>query len=461
MRVLLVVPAVDTCYEYVPPMGLMNLFLIARGLGCEVSLLDLSLDSGRRALERLTEREYDLVGVSCNFTNALPSAALYARHIKARWPKTLVVAGGNHATLVPEDLLTREYDGVIRGEGEETFRELLSCLGAGRSWRDVPGLCYRNGEALVNTAERAPIPDLDALPLNDYSAFDLKPYFAWAGIRYLNIETQRGCLYHCAFCATVRMWGNRIRLKSPARVVEEFRIARRLGCDYVFVCDDDTAIVEDHVRGISRALIDSGLNVPWGSTFGSRSIGDESTFELMHQARCVKANICVESANARLLRAYRKPYRLEDNLRTCRLFLKHGIMVHNHGIIGYPDETLREMLNTYLYLMRTSPIWHVSVLEPRPGSDWWAGWRKGQDMQRYRFFGKANVLLHPRWVVTYLLYRVMALGYFMNPVRFAKALFHPDKAVRYNYRVQYRVAWRTLRENLAGLFVSRGAKEKA
>ncbi len=447
MKVLLVSPSVDTCYEHVLPIGLMNLFLIGKNLGCDMELLDLSAENYKNGLKRILSRQYDVIGISCNFTNAAPNCMRYANDIKQKYPNTIIISGGNHATLVPEDLLYRGYDYIIYGEGELTFKEFLLKLLNGESVDTLEGICYLTDGKTVRNTPRKSITDLDALPLNNYSEFNLKPYFRWAGIRYINVETCRGCKYNCSFCATVKMWGHQYRHKSPKRIVEEFKIAKKLNCDFVFLVDDDTAFDERNLRNYCQLLIRQNMTVPWATTIGSQAIKDVSTFDLMSKSGCIKVNICIESANPRLLNTYRKPHTIEHNKTTCANLLKRRILVHNHGVIGFPDETFRETLNTYLYLLKTSPMWHVSILEPRPGTDYWEKWHNIGDVSQYKLFGKANVLLAKRKISTYLIYRFFALYYFLSPIRIWKALFHKIKGIRYSYRLQYYVAFRTLKAN--------------
>lgn len=452
MRVLLVSPTVDTCYEYVLPLGLMNLYLIGEKLGCQMELLDLSKYSYKKGLERILSKSYDVIGISCNFTNSVPYVVRYAKDIKNKYPVTMLISGGNHATLVPEDLLFNDYDYIVYGEGETSFKEFLQRLLSGKPLKDLKGLCYLEEGKVAKNPPRESISDLDTLPFNDYCRFDLQPYFKWTKIRYLNIETSRGCIYNCAFCATVKMWGHKFRHKSPQRIVEEFAIAKRLKCDYVFLCDDDTALDEEFLRDFSGLLIQNNIVIPWGTTIGSNSIKNPTTFDLMAKSGCMKVNICIESANPRILREYRKPYSVEDNRKACFNLRKRGILVHNHGIIGFPNETFRETMSTYFYLIKTSPIWHVSILEPRPGTDYWQRWHKKGDISQYRLFGKANVILSNKKLPNYIIYRLFALCYFLNPTRIWNALFSERRAIRYNYRIQYYVAHRTIKENLFGLF---------
>lgn len=447
MRILLVSPTVDTCYEFVPPLGLMNLYLIGKKLGCDMELLNVSSYVYKNGLAKILSQRYDIVGISCNFTNAAPYCMLYAKDIKQKYPNTMVISGGNHATLAPEDLLFNKYDYILYGEAEASFKEFLYRLLNGKSLRDQKGLCFLEDGKIVKNPAYEPIQDLDTLPFNDFSEFNLEPYFKWARMRYINIWTARGCIYNCAFCASVKMWGHQARYKSPQRIVEEFKITKHLKGDFVFLHDDDSAINEENLRNFCKLLIQEKLNVQWGTTIGSSSIREESTLDLMAQSGCVKVNICVESANPRILREYRKPFGIEDNRRMCANLLKKGIVVHNHGIIGLTDETLRETLNTYFYLIKTSPIWHITILEPRPGTDYWQKWNKKGDISKYKLFGKANVILSDRRVRVYLVYRFFALWYFLNPMRIWKAFFHKSKGIRYSYWVQYWVVYRTLRAN--------------
>lgn len=454
MRILLVVPAVDTCYEYVPPIGLMNLYLIAKEMGCEVELLDLSMKPYKEGIKKILAKQYDLIGVTANFSNAIPYCVHYPKDVRKKYPNTIFITGGNHATLLPEDLLYHGYDYVVYGEGEATFKEFIKKFLSKKSIKKIKGICYLKDKKIIKNPPRKPI-NLDTLPINDYSEFDLKPYFKLAKMRYINIETSRGCNYNCSFCVTVKMWG-KYRHKSPERILKEFKIAENLGCEFLFINDDDFALDEQHVRKVCRLLIKEKINFPWGIPINSNSIKDESTYDLLKKAGCIKIGLCVESANPRILKEYRKPFTFEQHKRTVNLIKKRGILVQNHGMIGAPGETLREALRTYLYLFKSSPIWHISILEPRPGNDYWKTWDKKKDINEYRLFGKANVILPETKISFYFLYRFFALFYFLSPTRIKGAFFTKNKAIRYMYKIQYEVAYRTIKENLLGFF--RGIK---
>ena len=448
MNVLLVSPNVDVCLERTPSMGLMNLYLVAEQAGCSVEWLDLTEATYAEGLERILSGQYDVIGISCNFTNSAPYCMSYGREIRRERPDAILVSGGNHATLVPEDLLHNGYDYVVCGEGEVTFQEFLRALMSGDSVRDLEGLCQMVDGEIVTNPPRELIEDLDTLPLNDYSRFDLEECFTSSGLRHISMETSRGCIYNCAFCTTVKIWGRRHRHKSPERILEEFRIAKARGIDFVFIEDDDAALDEQNLREWCRLVINENIGLPWGMGVGTCSIKDDSTFDLLARANCVKVQVSIESANPRILKEYRKPHTVEGSRRLCRSVRERGILVCGQGIVGCPGETTREVLRTYSHLAKTTDLWVMSILEPRPGSDYWDKWEKKADPSAYSLFGKANVILGEKRVLTYLLYRLAALLYFMNPRRFYRAFLAGDKVRQYLYRIQYRVAWRVVKQNV-------------
>ena len=79
-------------------------------------------------------------------------------------------------------------------------------------------------------------------------------------MRYMNIETSRGCNYNCSFCATVKMWG-KFRHKSPERILKEFKIAKKVGCDFLFINDDDPCLNEQNLRELCKLLIKEKINI--------------------------------------------------------------------------------------------------------------------------------------------------------------------------------------------------------
>ena len=131
MRILLVQP------DYVEGIGFrlaalpepLHLEMIAATVSeHEVRILDMRLDAGlEAAVESFAP---DLVGITA-LTTEVYSALEVAQRVKSMSPEIFVVAGGHHASLLPEDFQVAEVDAIAIGEGEQVFPQLVAAL-AGR-----------------------------------------------------------------------------------------------------------------------------------------------------------------------------------------------------------------------------------------------------------------------------------------------------------------------------------------
>src|SRR5205085_6960835 len=115
----------------------------------------------------------DVVGITA-FTNEVKPAARLARKVREAMPGVRVVLGGVHISALPAETMVEfpEFDVGVIGEGEQTFGELLDALDRGRRLHGVAGIIFRDGEQLVQTAERPRIADQDSIPR---PAWDLLP----------------------------------------------------------------------------------------------------------------------------------------------------------------------------------------------------------------------------------------------------------------------------------------------
>src|SRR6266567_3112883 len=190
-----------------------------------------------QVLRRLVAEQAELVAFSCYIWNIEPTLRL-ASDLKKVTPGTFIVLGGPEASFGCFELLEQNpaIGCIVRGEGEETFRELVAALAVravetlhATSLHDIPGLVVRAGDELVATAERAPIADLDAIP---------SPFAA--GLVNLSkplvyCETSRGCPFSCAFCMSSLEKG--VRSFSMARIEADLRLLMERGVQTVKLVD--------------------------------------------------------------------------------------------------------------------------------------------------------------------------------------------------------------------------------
>ena len=158
-------------------------------------------------------------------------------------------------------------DVIVRGEGEETFAEILSAL-VGRvdgrpvdlaPLREVAGLCFRDGDRVVRTPDRARVADLDALP-SPYltGVFDVH---ADSQPTTAVIETNRGCPYGCTFCDWGSATNSRLRKFSMERIFAELEWCAQHQIPRIILADANFGIFERDVD-IARRVVE--LNRQYG-----------------------------------------------------------------------------------------------------------------------------------------------------------------------------------------------------
>ena len=193
-------------------------------------------------LRRIVAEDADVTAFSCYIWNIRETLEL-AADLKKVASRTFIILGGPEASFGSFELMDRHrsVDCIVKGEGEETFRQLASALrddhAASRPFRqatvdrlqEIDGLVCRSGEDIVITPERPPIPDLDAIP----SPFALGLVDLAKPLVYN--ETSRGCPFFCAFCMSSLEKG--VRSFSAGRIRDDLRMLMEGGARTVKLVD--------------------------------------------------------------------------------------------------------------------------------------------------------------------------------------------------------------------------------
>jgi anaerobic magnesium-protoporphyrin IX monomethyl ester cyclase len=405
-NVVLVRPATITTAEAVgedaaPPLGLAYLAACLRECGHEVAVVDglgEALDayapieglatgmrhglSDEEIVARIDPRA-EIIGVSIMFSLEWPFSRELVKRIRARFPRAFLVAGGEHATALPEYSLgdCPALDCCVLGEGEQTLIDLVEARGRGSDLREVNGLCLRVPGGYLRTESRKRLRELGSLPR---PAWDLVPIDAYldAGVmtgvnfgRSMPMLASRGCPYRCTFCSNPVMWGTTWRVREPREVFAEMcDYADRLGATN-FDFYDLTAIVRrDWIVEFCELIIASGRQFTWQLPSGTRSEAiDEEVTRLLYRSGCRYVNYAPESGSEVTLDRIKKRISKANMLASMRWAVGNGINVKANFILGFPGERLRQVWQTYRFVLAMSwvGIHDVSVFpfSPYPGSE--------------------------------------------------------------------------------------------
>jgi radical SAM superfamily enzyme YgiQ (UPF0313 family) len=344
-----------------------------------VAIADLILvqSSVVSTIERLMrEHEPDIVGMSV-MTFQRATAFKIARLVKRLRPGTRIVAGGYDPSLAPSAYeSSAEIDFLVRGEGEQTFCELVRALENSDPLVSIPGLSVRC-RAWVHGPER-PIAQLKSNPLRlpNRAARALAGY-TLLGRQVDVVETSRGCTYDCSFCSIIEMRGRNFHVYPIDRVLEDIADARRHGAEAIFLVDDNITLDIHRFEALCRAIIDAGLNdieyLVQAMTSPLAQHGP-TLAPLMKRAGFRYVFLGIENileSDLDFLKARAKNARRGEGRQSGNATIEAIDHLHRHGlyvvgglIVGNPDDT-RESIETNLEFARRYVDWPY-IQHPTP-----------------------------------------------------------------------------------------------
>ena len=350
------------------PAGLLSLDAVLREAGHQVTLANLSGLGWDRVRQLLAELRPEAVGIS-QFTHNRVESLRLARLAKELDAGCFVVMGGPHATHAWREQLQGhpELDAVVLGEGETTLLELLEARGAGAPLAGVAGIACREGGKAIQNASRAPIADLDHLPLPGATTG------ASIGVDFRRqlefVITSRGCPASCLFCSSPLFWGRGVRFRSPASVVREIRaLKERYGLIYFSFRDDTFTADRRRVLEICRLLQEQRLHILWNCQSRVTAV-DEEMLAAMKRAGCECIQFGVESGSPEMLKALGKRILPADVERAAAAVRRVGINLSVYLITGIPGEGEADLQQTVRLIDRIRPQdGQVSPLVYYPGT---------------------------------------------------------------------------------------------
>jgi len=362
------------------PVGLLSLHAVLRQAGHQVTLANLS-GSGWREVRQLLKRvRPQLVGIS-QFTHNRFESLRLAQMAKEHDSGCFVVLGGPHATHAWQEQLERhlELDAVVLGEGEATILELVDRLAAGGALAGMAGLACRDQGKPVAGPHRAPIEELDALPLPGAQQPD------GIGVDYRRqlefVITSRGCPASCLFCSSPLFWGRGVRFRSPASVVREIRLLKeRYGLIYFSFRDDTFTADRNRVLEICRLLQEERLHILWNCQSRVTAV-DEEMLVAMKRAGCECVQFGVESGSPAMLKALGKRILPPDVEKAAAAVRRAGINLSVYLITGIAGEGEGDLQQTVKLIESIRPQdGQVSPLVYYPGTQLFARARRNKEV---------------------------------------------------------------------------------
>jgi anaerobic magnesium-protoporphyrin IX monomethyl ester cyclase len=360
-RVLLVNPAITSRSRARFPLSVMTM---AAALEPEYSTLlidgNMESDAAGRAASAARTGSFAAAGITVMGGPQVATAIEVSRALRAARPDLPIIWGGYFPSLYPEVALNCDYvDYVVRGQGEDTMRELLTALRTGDSLQSIAGLAFRRAGGTVRTAERAftarhiaPQLRYDLLP--DPRAYLVRSFL---GARTAAHQAALGCRFRCTFCGVAAMFRGGTALPPAARLDRELEfLARRMGADSIQFYDHNFFDREVEMMPLLEVLARHEL--PWWCYARADALVNLSpeAWSLVRRSRLRMAYIGAETPNDNLLRSIRKGTRSDQTLQVAELCRANGIIPELSFMVAPPEDPEGETERTFDFIRQVKKV---------------------------------------------------------------------------------------------------------
>jgi len=385
----------------VPPIGPAYIAAAIRQAGHDITFID----AVALAIEKYTSHERntmlhgltldeivhlipvntEAIGISSNFSFEWPVCRDLVKKIRHRFPKTLLIGGGEHVTAVPEfSLRDSPLDAIVLGEGERTIVDLLDVFQKQglEGLAQIPGVCFRNTQGnIIRTTAAARIKDLEAIPRPAWNLIPMEEYLSRGygfGVnrgRSVPVLASRGCPYQCTFCSNPSMWTVRWKPRDPNDLLDEIADLQRTYKATNFDFYDLTMIVKrEWIIDFCHAIIERKMQFTWQLPSGTRSEAiDHEVTSLLYQTGCRNVSYSPESGSEETLRLIKKRVSISKLLKSMRTAVSDGLNVKCNFIFGFPTDRWKNIFESFVSIAKSAivgihdiAIW---VFVPYPGSE--------------------------------------------------------------------------------------------
>jgi radical SAM superfamily enzyme YgiQ (UPF0313 family) len=371
-----------------PPIGALSVLNYIRKnndfVQAELYNIDVLRPSREEVIEHIRTFHPDVFGISAVVSTAYAYTKQLATDIKAMFPDTIVVVGGNGAAAANVLLENANVDICVLGEGEVVFNNVVNRAVKTRhipDFQDIPGLAILDESGkLLNTGYEAQMKaeelwDIDFADLEKTGSLENYIYPLFDGDHPVNavfgkdprtyqphrrdkkiawLDCVKGCVARCTFC---HRWDKGIRhipvdilMQRLEYLIEHYNVgvvaihAETFGADKKWLAEFLDKIKKYDVLWAAGGVRANTLNADW-----VRRIRD---------AGCNSISYGNETGSPKMLQIMEKKVTLEDNYRSMKEAVDVGFFMGMQFVLGMPgesDETVRETIDYIKYGTTLAP----------------------------------------------------------------------------------------------------------
>jgi len=324
---------------------------------------------------RVRDRQPMAVGISSLFTAYADQALDTAKAVKKFYPKAIVIMGGHHPTLFPEQTLAcSSVDFVLRGEGEVSMAKLCTLIekGAGPAeLQGVPGIAFKTNDSLYIN-EPAWVKDLETLPLPAREKINWN-FYQRNKKAAVTVVASRGCPFPCSYCSVSAVSSHaRFRRREVEGILKEIQAqADKKQIGFIDFEDENLTLnkgwVLELLAGVRKIFKGKEVELRAMNGLYPPSL-DEEIISAMKASGFKTLNLSLGSFSKAQLKRFNRPDVRPAHDRALDMAEAAGMDAVSYIIGSAPDQTAQSSLNDILMLAQRRTLAGFSVFYPAPGS---------------------------------------------------------------------------------------------
>ena len=393
--IVLIVPPSRAFARYRPPIAYLHLGGYLIKYGYRVLLIEERVKHfikypeklllANKLIQKLSTIKTRVIGIS-SFTYEFPLVKYLAQGLKNQLIKqgsqTLIVAGGIHPTLFPEEFIYEKspFDIIIRGEGEIPLRQICDFSRKKIDISEISNACYLKKGQLCFSDSLTFSNNLDEITYPDFNLLDMKYYttpnantFRGIYLSAFHFLIGRGCPSACRFCVNKNIKnysGSKIRTRSPESVCNDLEyLKKNFKIDAFYVIDDACTGDKNYVHRLCDELICRKINLLWAGQSRINNI-DYEMLKHLRESGCIQLDFGVESGSDKMLRLMKKGITTGQIIRVFDDCHRVGIRPFANILFNFPGEDQEDIEQTVKLIDRIRPSTaYFNIFFPVPGCD--------------------------------------------------------------------------------------------
>lgn len=345
-------------------LGSMIISAVLEKAGIKTDLL--IVDKEKDLINKIKEINPDYILISCmtdNYFELKEVASEIKREINIK-----IIIGGVHATFYPKLIDYDLFDIACIGECEKVIVDIIK----GKNLDRISNICYKQNNKIKRNEIGKLVENLDKIPFPNRDLYK----------RYPDIKKRaafmagRGCPYQCTYCFNhqyqkiCQSKGKYVRFRSPKNVIKEIKdVVKKLELKTIIFTDDAFLLDKRWLKEFLN-MYKKEINLPFICDIRIDNL-DERTAKLMKSANCHAVKFAIESGNEEIRKKIlNKTISDEQIINGARLLHKHGIKYMTFNMLGIPDETIDDAIETIMLNAKIKPdvVW-CALLRPYPKTE--------------------------------------------------------------------------------------------